>query len=166
MLENVWFVAAIWMGLALLASLISIRIGVSVALVEILIGVIAGILVVLAVFFFDKIKLDDPVGATSVHLANGVFGTLCVGLFGDPTVCPAASVVKLGLLKGGGMAQLMPQMIGVVSVGAFVLVISTISWMVIKAAYGLRVTPAEEIEGLDVGEHGNVAYADFQAKTS
>ena len=127
-----------------------------------LIGVIAGILVVLAVFFFDKIKLDDPVGATSVHLANGVFGTLCVGLFGDPTVCPAASVVKLGLLKGGGMAQLMPQIIGVVSVGAFVLVISTISWLVIKAVYGLRVTPAEETEGLDVGEHGNVAYPDFR----
>ena len=62
-----------------------------------LIGVIAGVLVVFAVLFFDKIKLDDPVGATSVHLVNGVFGTLCVGLFADPTVWPAAAAVKAGL---------------------------------------------------------------------
>jgi Amt family ammonium transporter len=127
-----------------------------------LIGLIAGVLVVMAVFFFDNIKIDDPVGATSVHLVNGVFGTLCVGLFGDPSVCPAAAVVKLGLLKGGGMAQLMPQVIGVVSVGAFVAVVSAITWLLLKAVLGLRVTPEEEIEGLDIGEHGNVAYPDFR----
>jgi Amt family ammonium transporter len=127
-----------------------------------LIGVLAGIIVVFAVFFFDKIHADDPVGATSVHLANGVFGTLCVGLFADPTVCPAAAVVKPGLFMGGGMAQFMPQLIGAAAVGAFVFVLSSIFWFAIKVTYGLRVTAEEEVEGLDVGEHGNVAYPDFR----
>jgi Amt family ammonium transporter len=127
-----------------------------------IIGIVAGLIVVGAVFFFDKIKADDPVGATSVHLANGVFGTLCVGLFADPTVCPAASVVKAGLLKGGGFAQLTPQIIGVVAVGGFVAIVSTVFWYAIKMTVGLRVTEDEEIEGLDLGEHGGVAYPDFQ----
>jgi ammonium transporter, Amt family len=126
------------------------------------IGVIAGILVVFAVFFFDRMKIDDPVGATSVHLVNGAFGTICVGLFGDPTVCPAAAVVKRGLFMGGGMAQLWPQIIGVVSIGAFVLSLSALTWWLIKTFYGLRVSPQEEIEGLDIGEHGSVAYPDFR----
>ena len=129
-----------------------------------LIGIIAGVIVVMAVFFFDKIKADDPVGATSVHLANGVFGTLCVGLFGDPTVCPAAAVVKPGLFMGGGMAQLMPQIIGIIAVGAFVSAISAIVWFTIKLIYGLRVSPEEELEGLDLGEHGGLAYPDFQLR--
>lgn len=127
-----------------------------------LIGIMAGLLVVGAVFFFDKIKADDPVGATSVHLANGVFGTLCVGLFADPTVCPAAAVAKPGLFMGGGLSQLTPQLIGIVAVGAFVAGVSTIFWYLIKLTYGLRVSADEEIEGLDVGEHGGVAYPDFQ----
>jgi ammonium transporter, Amt family len=127
-----------------------------------LIGVLAGILVVGAVFFFDRIQIDDPVGATSVHLVNGVFGTLCIGLFADPTVCPAAAAAKPGLFLGGGMAQLLPQIIGVVSIGGLVLVVSTIAWTAIKMVYGLRVTPEEEAEGLDIGEHGNVAYPDFR----
>jgi Amt family ammonium transporter len=127
-----------------------------------IIGLIAGVLVVAAVFFFDKIKIDDPVGATSVHLVNGAFGTLCVGLFADPTVCPAASIAKPGLLMGGGMAQLMPQIIGVVAVGAFVGIVSLVAWAILKGVYGLRVSPEEEMEGLDIGEHGNVAYPDFR----
>ena len=80
---------------------------------SLIIGIIAGILVVAAVFFFDRIRIDDPVGATAVHLANGVFGTIALGLFADPTVCPAAAVAKKGLLMGGGMAQLGPQLMGV-----------------------------------------------------
>lgn len=129
-----------------------------------IIGAIAGPLVVGAVFFFDKLKLDDPVGALSVHLANGVWGTLAVGLFANPNVPndPAAAVVKPGLFMGGGMAQLMPQLIGIVSVGAFVFVLSLITWYVIKGVMGLRVSREEEIEGLDSGEHGNSAYPDFQ----
>jgi Amt family ammonium transporter len=96
-----------------------------------IIGVIAGILVVLAVFFFDRVHVDDPVGATSVHLVNGVFGTLALGLFADPTICPAASVAKPGLLKGGGMTQLMSQFYGVIGVGAFVFTVSIIGWWII-----------------------------------
>jgi ammonia channel protein AmtB len=71
-----------------------------------IIGLLAGVLVVAAVLFFDKIRVDDPVGATAVHLANGVFGTIAVGLFSDPTVAPCAAVAKKGLFFGGGMAQL------------------------------------------------------------
>ncbi|HEY3245186.1 MAG TPA: ammonium transporter [Phycisphaerae bacterium] len=125
------------------------------------IGVIAGILVVSAVFFFDGIHLDDPVGAVSVHMVNGVWGTLALGLFADPTVAPAAAVAKPGLLMGGGMAQLLPQIYGVLAVAAFVFVVSTIGWTVIKMIVGLRVSAAEELEGLDMGEHANVAYPDF-----
>jgi Amt family ammonium transporter len=126
-----------------------------------LIGVIAGVVVVFAVLFFERIKIDDPVGAVSVHLVNGVFGTIAVGLFANPNVCPAASVVKPGLLMGGGMAQLWPQLVTVGSVGAFVFGASILTWLVIKMIVGLRVSAEEEIEGLDLGEHGNIAYPDF-----
>jgi Amt family ammonium transporter len=125
------------------------------------IGVIAGILVVAAVLFFDRVRIDDPVGAISVHMVNGVWGTLALGLFADPNVCPAASVAKLGLLKGGGMAQLGPQVIGVVAVAVFVFVSASIGWFILKQIVGLRVSAAEELEGLDLGEHGNAAYPDF-----
>jgi Amt family ammonium transporter len=127
-----------------------------------LIGIIAGILVVVAVMSFDKLHVDDPVGATSVHLVNGIFGTLAVGLFADPTVSPAASVVKPGLLVGGGMTQLMPQIYAVLATGAYVLPISLIAFFILKQIVGLRVTREEELEGLDYGEHGNVAYPDFR----
>jgi len=126
-----------------------------------IIGVIAGILVVLAVLFFDRIHIDDPVGATSVHLVNGVFGTLCVGLFANPTVCPAAAVAKPGLLVGGGLTQFMSQLYAVLGVGAFVFTVSIIGWWIIKQTVGLRVSREEELEGLDIGEHGNAAYPDF-----
>jgi ammonium transporter, Amt family len=125
------------------------------------IGLIAGGLVVASVLFFDRIHLDDPVGATSVHMANGVFGTLAVGLFADPSVCPAASVAKPGLFMGGGLAQLAPQFIGVVAVAAFVLLTTVAAWLAIKMVVGLRVSREEEFEGLDIGEHGNIAYPDF-----
>jgi Amt family ammonium transporter len=128
-----------------------------------IIGAVAGPLVVGAVFFFDKLKLDDPVGALSVHLVNGIWGTLALGLFANPNVpnLPAASVIKPGLLMGGGMTQLMPQIIGIAAVAGFVFVTSLIGWVVIKMVMGLRVSAEEEIEGLDFGEHGNSAYPDF-----
>jgi Amt family ammonium transporter len=125
------------------------------------IGIIAGILVVASVFFFDRIQIDDPVGAVSVHMANGVWGTLALGLFADPSVSPAAAVAKPGLLMGGGVAQLLPQVYGILAVAGFVFVVSTIGWMVIKMVVGLRVSAQEEMEGLDMGEHANVAYPDF-----
>jgi Amt family ammonium transporter len=127
------------------------------------IGLLAGLLVVAAVLFFDRIRVDDPVGATAVHLANGVFGTIALGLFADPTVAPSAAVAKKGLLLGGGMAQLGPQLLGVIVVAAVVLSLSAVFWFVTKLVCGgIRVTAEEEIDGLDIGEHGNVAYPDFQ----
>jgi len=129
---------------------------------SIIIGLLAGVLVVGAVLFFDKIKIDDPVGATAVHLANGVFGTIAVGLFADPTVAPSAAIAKPGLFMGGGMAQLGPQLIGVGAIAVGVFVLSLAAWYVTKALTGgIRVTEEEEIEGLDIGEHGNAAYPEF-----
>jgi Amt family ammonium transporter len=127
-----------------------------------LIGIVAGILVVLSVLFFDRVKIDDPVGAVSVHLVNGVWGTLALGLFANPDICPAAAAAKPGLFLGGGMQQLLPQIVGVAAVGLFVFPVSVLGWLVLKATVGLRVSPEEEYEGLDIGEHGNHAYPDFQ----
>lgn len=132
-----------------------------------LIGIIAGILVVFAVTFFDRIKIDDPVGATSVHLVCGIWGTLAVGLFsvgpnvalrGTPlyTAGPAA-----GLFFGGGFKQLGIQLLGILCVGGMTVLLSTIFWLVLKAVLGIRVTPEEELEGLDIGEHGMEAYSGF-----
>jgi len=126
-----------------------------------MIGIIAGILVVGAVFFFDSVRVDDPVGAVSVHMVNGVWGTLAVGLFADPSVAPSAAIAKPGLLMGGGVAQLLPQIYGVLAVAVFVIVASAIGWTILKAVVGLRVSAEEELAGLDIGEHANVAYPDF-----
>lgn len=128
---------------------------------SIIIGAISGVLVVFASLFFDKMKLDDPVGATAVHLANGVFGTLSIGLFAEQGV--NGNEVN-GLLFGGGFKQLGVQALGVVTVGAFVLVASAIAWLLIKATIGLRVSVKEELNGLDIGEHGNEAYPEFLSR--
>jgi Amt family ammonium transporter len=130
---------------------------------SLIIGIASGILVVLAVLFFDRVRVDDPVGATAVHLANGVFGTIALGLFADPTVCPAAAAAKKGLFLGGGMEQLGPQLLGVVVVGTTVFALSLVFWFVTKLlSNGIRVSEEEEMEGLDYHEHGNVAYPNFQ----
>jgi Amt family ammonium transporter len=124
----------------------------------IVIGLLAGILVVLAVEFFDKVvKVDDPVGAVSVHGVCGVFGTLAVGIWGN-----AADDGVLGLLHGGGFTQLGHQLIGIVSVGAWAAGTSLILFLLIKLIFGLRVTPKEELMGLDLSEHKSEAYAGFQ----
>jgi Amt family ammonium transporter len=120
-----------------------------------IIGAIAGVIVVYAVAFFDKLRLDDPVGALSVHLVNGVWGTLAVGLFAK------SPITGDGLLMGGGMKLLSSQLIGIAAVGVFVFALSYVIWMIIRATMGLRVTEQEEIEGLDIGEHGSSAYPDF-----
>jgi ammonium transporter, Amt family len=124
------------------------------------IGGVAGILVVFAVLFFDKLKLDDPVGALAVHLCQGVFGTLCVGLFAVDKITGAAT--GNGLFYGGGFKLLGVQILGSLSVIGFTLVVSLVFWAVIKATMGLRVSREEEINGLDIGEHGMEAYAGFQ----
>jgi Amt family ammonium transporter len=129
-----------------------------------LIGAIGGTLVVLGVLFFDKVRADDPVGATSVHLLNGVFGTLCVGLFSEPGRIGRSGNAehKAGLFYGGGAEQFIDQLIGVLACGAYVLVVAAAAWIILKVVMGIRVSEAEEIEGLDVGEHGNQAYFGFQ----
>jgi Amt family ammonium transporter len=129
-----------------------------------IIGLIAGVLVVLSVLFFDKIKIDDPVGATSVHLVCGIFGTICVGLFAQDQFSP--NTTGNGLFFGGGTRLLFAQLAGIIGVGAFVFTTSLVFWKIIKATIGIRVSAEEEVEGLDIGEHGNVAYPDFVTVTA
>jgi Amt family ammonium transporter len=128
---------------------------------SLIIGLVAGVLVVVAVLFFDRIRVDDPVGALSVHLANGVWGTLAVGLFADSAAAPVTGPAN-GLFFGGGFGQLWAQLVGVVTVGVYTFGVGILAWAIIKGVMGLRVTEEEELEGLDLGEHGNVAYPDFQ----
>ncbi|MBI2167135.1 MAG: ammonium transporter [Candidatus Omnitrophica bacterium] len=124
-----------------------------------IIGFIAGVLVVLAVIFFDKVHVDDPVGATAVHLVNGIFGTLSVGLFAQDWVSP--NTTGNGLLFGGGTKLLTAQLTGIGAVGLYTFFAALIFWLLIKHTVGIRVSLHEEIEGLDIGEHGNSAYPDF-----
>ncbi len=110
------------------------------------IGLIAGVLVVLAVIMFDKLKLDDPVGALSVHLVNGIFGTLAVGLFAQDKITGTAT--GNGLFFGGGVKLLAAQAIGVAAVGAFTFVVAFAVWFLIKLVMGIKVSREEEIQGL------------------
>jgi Amt family ammonium transporter len=130
-----------------------------------LIGIIAGAIVVLGVVFFDKLRIDDPVGALSVHLLNGIFGTLAVGLFAAPSA-PAmggapGSHPGLGLFYGGGLGQLTTQLIGVAASAAYVFPVALVVWLALKATMGIRVTEEEEVQGIDLGEHGMEAYSGF-----
>jgi Amt family ammonium transporter len=122
---------------------------------SIIIGLIAGIIVVPAVIMFDKLKIDDPVGALSVHLVNGIWGTLAIGLFATES---APGGGPNGLFNGGGFESLTAQAIGVLAVGAFTLTLSLLAWSIIKMVFGLRVTPEEESRGLDLSEMGMEAY--------
>lgn len=127
----------------------------------IIIGVVAGLLVVFGVWLLDyKLHVDDPVGAVAVHMMNGIWGTIAVGLFATTSAPGNDSVV--GLFYGGGFHQLGLQLLGVISVGAWAAVCITVIFVVIKATVGLRVTEEEEIIGLDATEHGlSSAYAGF-----
>jgi Amt family ammonium transporter len=120
-----------------------------------LIGLIAGFLVVVSVLAFDKMKIDDPVGAISVHLVNGVWGTLALGIFYDDAIATNVAGLATGLSR---FAQTMAQLKGIVYAGAFTFVGALVVWYVIKLVLGVRVSPEEESEGLDIGEHGMHAY--------
>jgi Amt family ammonium transporter len=151
-----------------LAGLVAITAPCAYVLVEfsVLIGAVAGVLVVLSVLMFDRLRIDDPVGALSVHLVNGVFGTLCVGLFGMKEMEQSGRTVTTGLANNGifidgSTAQLIPQLVGIGVCAAYVFVGSLIIWTVLKYTVGIRVPPQEELEGLDIGEHGNEAYHGF-----
>lgn len=130
-----------------------------------MIGLVAGIIVVLSVTFLDRFKLDDPVGAISVHLVCGIWGTLSVGLFSvGPNVYPwygEGAGPAAGLFFSGGLQQLFAQMIGTIAVGGFTVLFSFIVWVALKYTLGIRVSAAEELRGLDISEHAMEAYADF-----
>ncbi|MCR5736934.1 MAG: ammonium transporter [Eubacterium sp.] len=127
----------------------------------VVIGAVAGLLVCFGVWLLDyKLHIDDPVGAVAVHMMNGIWGTIAVGLFAT-TSAPGNDTLK-GLFYGGGFKLLGIQLLGIVTVAAWTAVGMTIVFAIIKAIFGLRVTEDEEIEGLDVKEHGlTSAYAGF-----
>jgi Amt family ammonium transporter len=121
----------------------------------VIIGAVAGVTVTEAVPLFDRWRLDDPVGATSVHLVHGILGTIWVGLFG---VKGYGGLANDGLLRGGGFALLAVQLEAVVIVGAFSFSTSLATWYAIKRLGGLRVSAEHEITGLDIAEMGMEAY--------
>lgn len=146
-----------------LAGLVAVTAGCDVvdALGSCIIGIVSGILVVVAVEVIDmKLKVDDPVGAVAVHCVNGIWGTLAVGLFATTSV--PGNEDYLGLFYGGGFSLLGKQAIGVLAVGAWTIVTMTLVFFIIKKTNGLRVSRDEEIKGLDATEHNlPSAYADF-----
>lgn len=130
----------------ILAGLVGITAGADVTSVTdaLIIGFIAGVIVVISVILLDRAKLDDPVGAISVHLVCGIWGTLATGIFGDGT-------------------SVMSQIIGIVAVGIFCFVAALALFYILKAIMGVRVEEKEEVEGLDMYEHGMHAYPDINA---
>ncbi|MDE7130371.1 MAG: ammonium transporter [Lachnospiraceae bacterium] len=134
----------------------------------IVIGAVAGLLVVFGVWLLDyKLRIDDPVGAVAVHCMNGIWGTIAVGLFAtnsapEYSIADAAGIELVGLFYGGGFKLLGLQLLGFVSVAAWTAVTITVVFMVIRAVIGLRASAEEEIIGLDATEHGLVsAYSGF-----
>lgn len=112
----------------------------------VIIGAVAGIIVVFSVTLFDRLKIDDPVGAISVHLVNGVWGTLAVGIFHQDLASPSQFAI---------------QIFGIVIVAIYTVILSLIFWFALKFLIGIRVESEEEREGLDIGEHGMEAYSGF-----
>ena len=132
------------------------------------IGAVSGVLVVFGVWFCDNvIRVDDPVGAVAVHMMNGIWGTIAVGLFATDTtptysLADSAGNPMLGLFYGGGFKLLGIQLTGMLATAAWTAITITITFLLIKKIFGLRVTPEEEIVGLDATEHGlETAYAGF-----
>ncbi len=133
-----------------------------------IIGAVSGVLVVFGVWFCDNvIRVDDPVGAVAVHMMNGIWGTIAVGLFATDTtptysLADSAGNPMLGLFYGGGFKLLGIQLLGMFATAAWTAITITITFLLIKKIFGLRVTPEEEIVGLDATEHGlETAYAGF-----
>lgn len=142
-----------------LAGLVAITAGCAYVdpMAAIIIGFIGGPLVVFSAEWLDALKIDDPVGAVPVHLVNGIWGTLAVGLFASV----AGNTGTTGLFYGGGATLLISQFVGVVAVGLWTVVLAGAMFLALKATVGLRVSKEEEEAGLDIGEHGSVAYPDL-----
>jgi Amt family ammonium transporter len=168
---TIWIVAGkpdvAMVGNGILAGLVAITApcGAVTPLYAVLIGGIGGIIVVFSVLFFDKVKIDDPVGAVSVHGVCGAWGLLSVGLFAtyDDAFLGRADA---GLFYGGGFDQLAVQLLMLVIIVAWVGITTAALFGTLKATIGLRVSAEEEIEGLDVLEHGLQGYATDMAHTS
>jgi len=134
----------------------------------VVIGFIAAPIVILGIEGLDRLKIDDPIGAVTVHGFAGVWGVLAVGLFASQDGIAQAYVASdsYGLLLGGGAEQLGIQALGVLAIAGWTVVTSGIMFGIIKYTIGLRVSPEEEEQGLDLGEHGVEAYPDFQPSPS
>ncbi len=140
----------------------------------VVIGAVAGVIIVFAVDFFDRLQIDDPVGAISVHLVCGIWGTLAVGLFAlGPGVKLDANAVLYsigpakGLLLGGGVEgikQIFIQLLGIAAVSLFAVTASWLAWTLVRLTVGLRVAFEAELKGLDISEHGLYAYSGFVTK--
>ena len=128
---------------------------------SIVIGLVAGVLVVFSVFALDKVHIDDPVGAVSVHCVNGVWGTLAVGLFAAPTACGYGNEL-VGLFYGGGVKFLGIQLCGVGATAVWAFGTGLAIFFTLKKLGILRVSATTELKGLDITEHGQDAYASFQ----
>jgi Amt family ammonium transporter len=129
----------------------------------VVIGLIAGVLVVSGVYFFDRLGIDDPVGAVSVHGLNGIWGLLAVGLFADGTYGNYTTDLPhiTGLFYGGGWGQLAAQAIGALVCFVWAFGLGFILFKTMDKLFGIRVSPQEEIEGLDIGEHAAKGYPNF-----
>ncbi len=127
------------------------------------IGVLAGaVLVYGSSFIENRLKIDDPVGAIAVHALNGAFGTLAVGLFASPAAGALTGMGDTaGLFYGGGLGQLGTQALGVVAVGAWAFGTMFLVFWLLKVTIGIRVSAKEELEGLDISEHGTISYPEF-----
>ncbi len=138
-----------------------------------IIGIVAGLLVIFGVWFLDHVlHIDDPVGAVAVHMMNGIWGTIAVGLFATPSapgyaIADSAGNTLVGLFYGGGFKLLGLQLLGMLSTAGWAAITITITFIIIKAIFGLRVTKEEEIIGLDKLEHGlDTGYAGFATQYS
>jgi ammonium transporter, Amt family len=127
---------------------------------SIVIGFVAGVIMYATLVFVDRIGVDDPLGAIAAHGMGGIWGTLSAGLFTTPEL---AAIGQPGLFYGGGLTQLGVQVLGILACGGFVFVASLAVFAVLKASIGVRVKPEQELDGLDIHEHGVYGYPDLVA---
>jgi Amt family ammonium transporter len=127
---------------------------------SIVIGFLAGVIMYLVLLYVDKIGVDDPLGAIAAHGMGGIWGTLSTGLFAAPALVESTGVGNPGLFYGGGFSQLGIQALGILAAGGFTFITSYAVFAVLKATIGLRVKPEQELNGLDISEHGVFGYAE------
>ena len=126
----------------------------------IVIGFVAGVIMYLTLVLVDRIGVDDPLGAIAAHGMGGIWGTLSTGLFATPALVESTAIGNPGLLYGGGFGQLSVQALGILTCGGFVFITSYVVFALLKAIIGLRVKPEEELNGLDISEHGFFGYGE------